>query len=445
MSTIKEVTADGKTELVVGNEPLKKEPSKKKKKRKASEPYTPMIPDSVAMTKTAKQRWEELKKELKNAEAFMDLKVQEGDDEQEAGMQPQQPDSDGQPSQADSDMGAGDDQSQVEQGGEEGLSSDEGNQAELSQLNEQGDQDAEQDLSPEEAEQQLVDALKELGHSDAEIAHIVHGHTIPQPTKDDYAAQNEMMSGQMDQALAQQKSQIEHKYLEEQSKADLEHKKRMQDVEFEERKQNMKKPEDDSHVKEHDKKLQELEYEKRKREIELELAYKEREMELKLKQLEENHKHKLEQDKASHKNKSESDKIKHQQKLKEQKSLKKSDDDVTIPKDEFTREHEHLVEILDDDDSEEAKEKKEQQKELDEVKKDELPYWHPKAKMEHQKALRIKERQWAQQKTTAPAPVAPAPAAPQPGATTISGTPNKLYNPELSGTVNYKPPKPEGA
>ena len=69
MKKLIEITPDGKEEMVPGNEPLKKDPKKKK----------------------LKDRWNDLKKALDHKKGIMDLEAEAEEDESEApeGEQPQ--------------------------------------------------------------------------------------------------------------------------------------------------------------------------------------------------------------------------------------------------------------------------------------------------------------------------------------------------------------------
>lgn len=94
------------------------------------------------------------------------------------------------------------------------------------------------------------------------------------------------------------------------------------------------------------------------------------------------------------------------------------------------------------------------------TKGDELPYWHPKAQMANQK--RVREMEIAERRAKlgikTPTNVSPSPephvmpatpaikppanpaapvVAPPKGPSTLPGVPNKNYNPDMSGTVNY--------
>lgn len=374
-----EVTPDGHQEIVEGNEPLKKKPKKEK------------------VEKTAYERWQELKKHLNNQEAFMDLAIAEGDSEDdsenEEGAQP--PDESAQ---------AGSEQPDEEQA----VSEQSGVSQETTGEEDQAEDASEEEISPEEAEANLIEALRAEGHSDAEINYIIHGHGVSMPDKDEHAANNEKLSGELDRQAAMQDMEMKRKIAEQESalniehkkrmadleyekaKADMpdpnlekEHKKRMLDLEYEQAKANIKPAEDKTHEIEHQKKLMELEYKKALAEMQLELEYKEKELEFKLKQLEQNAKAKSEQEK-----------VKHEQKLKESKMAAKESAQKPDPK----KPSKPLKKSEDEEDDSEDVEKEEDGYVDESVEKDELPYWHPKAQLANQKRVREMDRAAAKPK-----------------------------------------------
>ena len=107
--------------------------------------------------------------------------------------------------------------------------------------------------SPEELEQMLRDE----GYSDAEIAHIIHGHIMPEATVDDIKVDAE-------------KEMSDH---------ELEHKKRMNDLDYQ-----LAASEQDTNEldKDHKQRLLDLEFEYAKKEKELEFEYKKKELDFKL-------------------------------------------------------------------------------------------------------------------------------------------------------------------
>jgi sulfur carrier protein ThiS len=173
-----EVTTDGKQELDVGVEPLDK----------------------------LKSRWNKLKKALDSDKAIMEIAGQEYD-----------PDED-----SDSQQDAQQPQGQEEQQ----------EQPEQQEEPEQTDEDQGEEESDTASEQKIEEALRDEGYSDAEIAHILHGHILPEATVDDHKAKNEMIEGQIDQ-----------QNMLEDAKMEREHKKRMQDLEHEKAKSELADPE----------------------------------------------------------------------------------------------------------------------------------------------------------------------------------------------------------
>jgi hypothetical protein len=353
-----DVEADGKQELVEGKEPLKKDP---------------------------KKRWLRLKKALDHNKAFMDLEGEMGEDEEaqpEAQLQPEQvPQGDPAAMQ------------QAEQGGEE--------QAQPEEQPAQDGADSEavsggpEDMQPPEEQpeegngdvqpdpQELMDALKEEGYSDQEIAYIMHGHHAAEVDESKAAkADATRAMSEVDIDHAKRQADIEHSHNEQSLAAEREHKKRMQDLEFEQaQKKHALVDQDAAHKQrmsdieyqqaqqanpqaleqEHKKRMLDLEYEKarkeaeapdgseddaevnkqmkqleiekkklelqlRREEMKMELEFKKREHELKLKMMEQ-------QIKEQAKQKGEISSIKHEQKLAEakkppaKKPLKKSEDE----------------------------------------------------------------------------------------------------------------------
>ncbi len=228
------VAVDGKSQIVEGKEPLEKEPEISKK-------------------------WKRVKKSLNNLESIMDLKEQAqfSDDEKEE-KEPVVPES------VEPESSAGDEMPEPAPAPSDGAP------------------DAEVDAPiDEQAEiEQLIESLKHHGYSDAEIAHIVHDHHFPEI---DANSAHKMQ-------LDQQDAQLDNDIKEKQSAHELEHKKRMSDLEYETAKAGA---EDPSVVKQHKVRMLELEYEiERERKI-LELQFKKKELELKLKHMEQSHAQKL--------------------------------------------------------------------------------------------------------------------------------------------------------
>ena len=226
-----EVTADGKTELDVGAEPLDK----------------------------LKNRWDGLKKALDSDKAVMSIQGQEYNPDEDENLQQQQA-----PAPQD---GAQDAQPQGEEQPE---------QADDQEQPEEGDED--QEGGDDDSEQKIEQALRDEGYSDAEVAHILHGHILPEATVDDHKAKNEMIEGQIDQSNKVEDAKLER-----------EHKKRMQDLEHKKAESEMADPEVEKNHRqrtldlehetqkkkaakedlelEHRKKLQEIEIEAKKKEI----------------------------------------------------------------------------------------------------------------------------------------------------------------------------------
>lgn len=252
-----EITPDGKRELDYGKEDLNKEPN-------------------------LKDRWSKLKKALDSNAAIMDLSSAEGDDEegeQDAAQQPQQeeqpasdaapqptPDAASQPAEADA-------------------------QDQEATVQETGDQAPEASADQHQKDQEVIDFLREEGYEDSEIAYIIHNHSMPIPTKDDHAAQNEAAKGEARLAHMQQDHDVQQDHMkeahnqerrqdEEEHQYRIEHKKRMSDVEYEKAKSELIDP---GLASDHKKRMLNIEHEiaaKKKEQADLETEHKKRMLDL---------------------------------------------------------------------------------------------------------------------------------------------------------------------
>lgn len=229
-----ETTADGKTELDVGAEPLDKNPSDEDKKKGKGAQYDDALDE-------LKHKWKKLKKALDSNTSILDLKQAQEDEDDQAeggeGSQEQAPQGEGEPTEQDQEQGAepaGDDES-LQDPNEDQVD------PEMGQEPSEGSE-----VSPED-EQELSRLLMEEGYNESEIAHIVHGHITPEATVDDHKANNEMIEGQLEQQNLVQDAQQER-----------EHKKRMHDVEYEKARSDMADPETE---KQHRKRMLDLEHE----------------------------------------------------------------------------------------------------------------------------------------------------------------------------------------
>jgi hypothetical protein len=241
-----EVTADGKRELTYGKEDLNKEPNLKK-------------------------RWNKLKKALDSSAAILDLSDATDADESDQDQSDQQDQQNAQP-EDNADQSA---QPQPD-----------------AQPEDSGQDDSQQDEA--QKEQEVIDFLRQEGYDDTEIAYIVRNHSIPIPTKNDHAAQNEAAKGEMEQDHLQEKHELSHahkqeaheqerKQDDEEYKARLEHKKRMSQVEYEKAKSDLVDP---SLIGEHKKKMLDIEVEianKKKEQAAIEVEHKKRMLDLEYK------------------------------------------------------------------------------------------------------------------------------------------------------------------
>ena len=343
-----EITADGKQEIVEGNEPLK-----------------------------LKKKWKDLKKGLNNLDSIMDLAAAQQPEEQpqpEEGEEQMDPEAMDQEQPMDDEAvenTSPEDDESTQPEMEEG---DESMDDEIPEDDEQSEEQPEEGGGDEDSEQKIIQALKDEGYGDPEIAYIVHGHHSPtyDESKEakahatyamaDVDTDNAKKQGEMDLQTKQKQMELEHQHA--MRMKDLEfqhaqmqspdpeteknHKKRMLDLEYD----NAKAASPDGSDKEHQKRMMDLEFqnasagapdpeiakqmqamdleerklalEQRKAEMKLELEFKKKEHDMKLKLMEENMKMKAKQQ-------SEHGKLKHSMKMQDAKSpkkpLKKSADD----------------------------------------------------------------------------------------------------------------------
>lgn len=284
---------DGGIERIPGKEPLKKDPKKK----------------------TAKERWAELQKaiELNNESAILDLHKElaaprangedpssQGDEEDQeqqeeleelinAGVQV--PDEEGaeesQVVDSEEELGdddgsdiSGDEMPSEEFSEEDQIDMADGQDSMQEQLAEQ-QQEESPEIDHSKEEQQIIDAMREHGYSDAEIAYVIHGYHAP--------AHDELQQLKADSARAQ--SDMEQEFARQHQDHDLQHKKRMSDIEHEAAKASMMDPQLD---RDHKKRMLDLEFEITKQQKEMELEFRRKELELKLKSMEEAAKKRLE-------------------------------------------------------------------------------------------------------------------------------------------------------
>lgn len=187
-----QVTADGKQEIVEGNEPLKKDPKKK----------------------SLSEKWQALKKALNNQSAFMDLAAATAADPQ---PQEEEVDENGpslddentelneeqDPQEMAEDIlqehGSEDDEAAESDDSEEATTSDDDEDPEMSDesedeepmdenlMEQQDDSEEEGEDEPQEdaaegdpeSEEKIKQALMDEGYTEPEIAYIVHGHHSP--------------------------------------------------------------------------------------------------------------------------------------------------------------------------------------------------------------------------------------------------------------------------
>ena len=327
-----EITPDGKIEPDYGKEKLDKKP----------------------MTKSMLSRWELIKKDLDNKDAILDLSTLSEPEEDEEQSQ-MEGDQEMDPNAEEQDDGGSDEEDNEESedsGRPEWLPDHMSHDDEQPEMEEQeGDSGEEDQGGDEEGEQELVAALKDMGHSDAEIAHIVHGHMTPPVDEakrakahaeyagidhDKEAHDKEMQirdqEAQTENDHAKRMKDVEYERAQKESgetDLDLQHKKRLQDLEYQKAAAESKFNEA-AVENEHKKRMLDLEYETAKKQQELELQFKVKEHEMKLKHGEElarqKHKDQMQATKETGKAKLEDNKTKIAQKRAESKKLKKDDE-----------------------------------------------------------------------------------------------------------------------
>lgn len=240
-----EVTADGKIELDVGKEPLDK----------------------------LKKKWASLKKALNSDIAIMTIAGQEYNPDEEEKDEKSDPKydqendvhDDMEEDEAESDA-AEDDQSAVDTTEPMKMSTTSDEHAAAAPKAEAEVADAQEAGMSEE---DIIKMLSDEGYSEAEIAHIVHGHTIPAPTLEDHKVLNERAEGDLDR-----------KHKEDEHSSAREHKKRMNELEYEKAKGEISDPETE---KNHRRRMLDLEYETtqgKKHQANLDVEHKKRMLDL---------------------------------------------------------------------------------------------------------------------------------------------------------------------
>jgi len=307
---------DGKQELDYGKEELDKDKKKK----------------------SLKDRWGSLKKALDNKDAFYNLDdaIEEDEDEQE--------DVDVAQAAPEETQDAEEGDSKIPEWLPEGVAIEGQDASPSDDTSEQQDEEEEQQPEgSEEDDEDIEEMLRQAGHSDAEIAHILHGHMVPQvdeakraKAEAEYAGIDRDQQGhEKEMQLRDQEAQIENEHAKRMkdveydraqkeaglSDVEVEHAKRMKDLEYQ-RAQAEAQVNEAQLKAEHAKRMLDLEYETAKQQKQLELDYKKKEMEMKLKHSDElaqqKHKDKLAQAKDDAK-------MKAQEKKKASK-MKKSED-----------------------------------------------------------------------------------------------------------------------
>ena len=242
-----EVEADGKKEFDYGSEDLDK----------------------------LKKKWSSLKKAVVDSDAsIMEIAGQEynpdeeDDDEQEIDQLDDEgagSESDDQSSDEGSDGGA---ESELEDG--EDVPADDGSDT----IGEVGDEGQDQ--------QEVIETLQEAGYSEAEIAHIVHDHSLPTPNIDDIKMDGESAKIQQTNDHGSRMDDLEF----ESAKKEQEngHQDRMNDLEYETAQQEQGT---NSLDRDHKQRMLDLEFDSAQKEKEMELDFKQKELEMKLKHKEE--------------------------------------------------------------------------------------------------------------------------------------------------------------
>lgn len=318
---------DGKQEFDFGTEELDKDAQRA---AQSSNQDAQNSRDVSIKILNMRKRWKTLKKAMAD-KSFMSI-----EDETKSDEQPQQP------------------EAQQDQGSQSAMGEDEINSL-LSQVDQPTDQNpndgdsesatqSDTQASPQQDEvkpEELEETMKELGYSSSEIAHIIHGLHLPdvdevkqEKAKTENAKrQGELSLQQLEMQIKQGEhalksghaeklntldadhkkqaldSELEHakrmkelEYAKAKKAADAEddteHKKRLRDIEYEKAKKDI--PGDKFDDTEHQKCMMEIELQERqldleqkKQEVKLEIEFKKKEMEFKLKHAEEMAKKKL--------------------------------------------------------------------------------------------------------------------------------------------------------
>ncbi len=232
-----EVAPDGKSEIVPGKEPLKKEPKKK---------------DSMI------ERWDRLKKALDNAKAILDLKAEsQADEEPEA--QPEEAQQAQDQAQPQGEAEQQDEQQGEQQPDAQSAPAEEAPEEQEPAQQSEEDQQEENPADDDDEAEKIAASLKDQGYSDAEIAYVVHGHHAPEidVAKDAKAKATQAMSGiDMDSAKSESQQKLEAAKM--MADHEMEHKKRMSDLEYNKSSMDMPDPESD---KKHKQRMSDLEYE----------------------------------------------------------------------------------------------------------------------------------------------------------------------------------------
>lgn len=254
-----------------------------------------------------KKRWQELKKaiakqdSLDNEKAFMSFTEDpEDDNEQAPEMENADPESTGEIPEAEAGGEQPEGETPEEDGDPQGVDAGELHEAATQDPTEDDSEDLEQpdvsEMSEEEKEQELYSLLQDEGYSDVEIAHIIHGHTVPEATVDDHKMQNEALGGKQKRSNEQRSADADHEH--DQKMKELErrekesqmldperegaHRQRMLDTEYQ---AAVKDNEANALDIEHKKRVLDLEYKQLQEEKELEVDYKKEELQIKLQQL----------------------------------------------------------------------------------------------------------------------------------------------------------------
>lgn len=240
--------------------------------------------EEAEVSKSLRNRWELIKEDLKHKKAFMDIDIEDDDDEDGDSEKGDQPSDDELQSLLQAVEGGGDNevptpQQELSDDDGDGIleGNNEGDQPDDDEDMEEGGDDIPEDVVEEAGGEEVAEKMSndeieklmtEMGYSPAEIAHVIHGHTVhvdPEDDRDQEMHEHEMQAKKNELAMQQAKTGLEHDHVKSTNSIDLDRVNQLNDIEIE-----------------HERRMKELDYNMARRARELELKFKEKELEQKL-------------------------------------------------------------------------------------------------------------------------------------------------------------------